>query len=543
MPLNLGMRNAVVCLILFWLLGGCSDDPISGNKIFRYNEFNGITTLDPAFARSQSVMWAVHQLYSTLVEVNDSLQIKPLLATHWEFKNNNTELIFHLREDIWFHDDPCFPNSKGRRMLAEDVVYSLRRIADPKVASPGAWIFNGKLDTLNGITSLDEHTVSIRLLKPFQPILGTLTMPYCSIVPHEAVETYGPDFRRHPVGTGPFQMLAWEEGQALVMKRNPTYFESDQQGKRLPYLQGIRVSFLDSRATEFLELQSGRLDFINDVDPSFKDEVLTRTGKLKSKWEGKLVMQKHPYLNIEYLGILTDSLNPIIRNSPLRHKAFRLAINYAINKKRMMLYLRNSIGTAANSGFIPPGLPAFDSAKLKGPEYNPEKAKQLLISIGYEASANSPITLVTVPAYSNLASYVVSDLQQCGINAKIEIVQKSLLLQKMAKSDVAFFRGSWIADYPDAENYLSVFYGKNPAPPNYTRFKNKTYDALYERAISEQDKIKRITLYRQMDSLVVAESPVIPLWYDEVIRLVNPRVKGFPPNSLNMLELRMVKKD
>lgn len=530
-------------LWVVFIFPGCTGNLPSGKKIFRYNEFNGISTLDPAFARSQSIMWAVHQLYSTLVEVDDSLHIKPLLASHWEFDSTNTLLTLFLRNDVKFHDDPCFPGGRGREVLASDVLYSLRRIYDPSVASPGAWIFNGRLDSLEGISTTGKHTVTIKLRKPFQPLLGILTMPYCSIIPHEAVEKYGNDFRRHPVGTGPFQFVAWEEGQALLMKRNPHYFQKDPQGNRLPYLDGVKVSFLDSRATEFLELQTGRLDFSNDIDPAFKDEVLTHTGNLKKTWEGKLVLQKHPYLNIEYLGILTDTLNPLLKGSPLKIKKFRQAISYAINKKRMMLYLRNSIGIAANSGFIPPGMPAFDSARLKGPQYDPITARQLLKEIGYNASAYPPVTLVTVPAYSNLATYVSNDLQQSGISVRIEIVQKSLLLQQMARSEVAFFRGSWIADYPDAENYLSVFYGKNPAPPNYTRFQNDAYDKLYALAISEPDEQKRIRLYRQMDSLIVAEAPVIPLWYDMVVRLVNPEVHGFAPNSLNMLELRQVKKN
>lgn len=536
------MRNGAFGILVAVFFAGCGIKSDTDKAIFRYNEFNGISTLDPAFARSQSIMWAVHQLYSTLVEVDDSLHIKPLLATHWEFDSSNSELTFRLRDDVWFHDDPCFPNGKGRKVVAADVVYSLNRIIDPKVASPGAWIFNGKIDSIGGITAMDDGTVKIKLYRPFQPILGILTMQYCSIVPHEAVEKYKNDFRRHPVGTGPFSFFAWEEGQALVMRRNPRYFEKDAAGNRLPYLVGIKVSFLDSRATEFLELQTGRLDFLNDVDPSFKDEVLTRTGKLKKEWEGKLMLQKHSYLNIEYLGILTDTLNSLLKNSPLKQKVFRQAISYAINKKRMMLYLRNSIGTTANSGFIPPGLPAFDSTNLKGPVYDPQMSRQLLSSIGYNAATYPVITLVTVPVYSNLATYVVNDLQQAGINAKIEIVQKSLLLQQMARSEVAFFRGSWIADYPDAENYLSVFYGKNPAPPNYTRFSNKAYDQLYESAVAEPDENRRIIYYRKMDSIIVAETPVIPLWYDMVIRLVNPAVKGFVPNSLNMLELRRVKK-
>jgi peptide/nickel transport system substrate-binding protein len=128
-------------------------------------------------------------------------------------------------------------------------------------------------------------------------------MQYCSVVPKEAVEKWGSDFRRHAVGTGPFQQVAWEEGQALVLKKHPRYFEQDSTGKRLPYLDGIRVNFYDSKATEFLLFRQGRLHFINDIDASFKDEVLTKRGTLRREWQDRMVLNTHPYLNIEYLGL------------------------------------------------------------------------------------------------------------------------------------------------------------------------------------------------------------------------------------------------
>ncbi len=203
-------------------------------------------------------------------------------------------------------------------------------------------------------------------------------MQYCSIVAKEAVDFYGNDFRRHPVGTGPFSFVAWEEGQALILKKNDNYFEKDETGKQLPYLDGIKVSFYDSKATEFLEFQQERLDFIDDIDPSFKDEILTKTGNLKDKWKGKIELQKQPYLNIEYLGILVDEQNELVKNSPLKNKKIRQAINYGFDRRKMMLYLRNSIGTPAESGFVPMGLPSFNAAKVNGYTYSPEKAKQLL---------------------------------------------------------------------------------------------------------------------------------------------------------------------
>lgn len=523
---------------------GCSDHRHPDKKIFRYNETTGIASLDPAFAKNQSIMWAVHQLYNTLVEVDSNMQLRPSLAKSWEISPDNLVYTFHLRNNVYFHNDEAFTNSKGRRLTAADVAYSLNRIIDKNTASPGAWIFHDRVDSLQPFAALNDSTFQLKLQQPFQPILGILSMQYCSIVAREAVEKYGSSFRSHPVGTGPFAFVAWEEGQALVLKRNDHYFEKDTAGNPLPYLDGIKISFYDSKATEFLEFQQQHLDFINDIEPSFKDEILTKTGNLKKEWEGKLLLQKHPYLNIEYFGMLTDSASQLVQASPLRWKQVRQAINYGFDRQKMMLYLRNSIGTAAESGFVPAGLPSFDSSLVKGYHYDPARAKALLAEAGFPGGENlPPIKLLTIPIYADLAGYIANELQQVGIRIQVETVQKSLLLQQTSKSQAMFFRGSWIADYPDAENYLSVFYSKNPAPPNYTRYKNAAFDVLYEKAVAEKNDSIRYRLYQQMDQLVMNDAPIVPLWYDMAIHLVHTNISGFTPNSLNLLELRRTRKE
>jgi ABC-type dipeptide transport system, periplasmic component len=541
-------HNSVYSIIEFILFFGalyfmsaCNRHPPNKN-IFHYNESSGIATLDPAFAKSQSVMWAVHQLYNTVVEIDSNLRIVPSLARSWDISPDNLVFTFHLRTDVFFHNNESFPGGIGRKLVANDVVYSFSRIVDRGTASSGAWIFNGKVDTTGGFTAINDSTFQLRLLKPFNPILGILSMQYCSIIPHEVVEKYGKDFRSHPCGTGPFQFTAWEEGQALILARNKNYFEKDSVGHPLPYIDGVKVSFYDSKATEFLEFQQQRLDFINDIDVSFKDEVLTKKGMLRKEWQGKIILDKHSYLNIEYLGILSDSSNALVNNSPLKDKRIRQAINYGIDKRRMMLYVRNSIGIPAESGFVPAGLPSFDSTAVIGYRYDPGKALALLRDAGYpNGEGLPPITLLTIPQYADLGSYIANELQQVGIKVQVEAIQKSLLLEQTAKSQALFFRGSWIADYPDAENYLSVFYSKNPAPPNYTRFKSIEFDKLYEKALTEKDDATRAGIYQQADRYIINNAPVVPLWYDMAIHLLHPYVEGLTANGLNLLELRRVK--
>ena len=533
----------VVLLFVIYLFSvSCGNSKKEHRNIFRYNEQTGIASLDPAFAKNQSIMWAVHQLYNTLVEVDAQLHIIPSLAKSWQFSEDRKTITFHLRNDVFFHNDEAFPSNRGRRLSAGDIVYSFKRIQDKKLASPGAWIFNNKVDSVNAFTAIDDSTFQLRLLKPYNPILGILSMQYCSIVPKEAVEKYGDNFRRHAVGTGPFQFVAWEEGQALIMKKNPNYFEQDSAGNSLPYLDGVKVSFYDSKATEFLLFRQKQLSFINDIDASFKDEVLTKKGSLRENWKGKIVLQTNPYLNIEYLGILVDSTNSLVKSSPVRIKKIRQAINYGFDRRKMILYLRNSLGTPAESGFVPAGLPSFDSSVVKGYNYDPEKSRQLLKEAGFPNGNGLPeIKVLTIPIYADMAVYISRQLQEVGIRVQVEVVQKARLLQMTSSSQALFFRGSWIADYPDAENYLSVFYSKNPAPPNYTRYKNPQFDALFEKALLEENDSSRMKLYQQADKVMIEDAPVVPLWYDKVVRLVQPNVQGFKPNALNLLELRMTR--
>jgi len=520
---------------------GCYNKKSSNGTIFHYNEFNGISSLDPAFAKSQSTMWAAHQLFNTLVEIDDSLHIIPSLAKSWDISADRTVFVFHLRNDVFFHDDAAFSGGKGRRLTAKDVEYSLSRIIDKETASPGSWIFNRKVDTIQPFKAIDDTTFQLKLLRPYIPMLGIISMQYCSVVPKEAVDKYGIDFRRHPVGTGPFQFVAWEEGQALILKKNPAYFEFDQSGKRLPYVDGVNISFYDSKATEFLLFRQKQLDFTNDIEASFKDEILTKKGVLRKEWEDKIVLQVNPYLNIEYLGILVDSTNELVKNSPMRFKKIRQAINYGFDRQKMVLYLRNSLGTPAESGFVPMGLPSFDSSVVKGYRYDPAKAKRLLAEAGYPDGKGMPtVKLQTIAIYADMASFIAKQLEESGIPVQVEVVQKSLLLTMTSSSTTAFFRGSWIADYPDAENYLSVFYSKNPAPPNYTRYKSEAFDAAFEKAIKEDNDSLRYKLYQQADQIMIDDAPVVPLWYDKVVRLVQPNVRGFSPNPLNLLELRYV---
>jgi oligopeptide transport system substrate-binding protein len=512
-----------------------------GKKVFHYNETDGIASLDPAFAKNRSIMWPIHQLYNTLVETDKDLHFVPALAKTWEVSADRRTWIFHLRTDVYFQDNEAFPGGKGRRMKAGDLVYSFSRIIDPATASSGAWIFNDRIDPSQPFRAIDDSTFQLKLVRPFNPILGLLSMEYCSVVPREVVQRYGKDFRNHPCGTGPFRFKSWEEGQNLILLKNDHYFEKDSTGRSLPYLDAVKITLFDEKATEFLLFRQGQLDFINEIDPSFKDEILSKRGQLKQEWKDKLILDAFPQLNTEYLGILVDSTSELVKSSPLKWRQVRQAINYGFDRHKMMLYLKNSLGLPAESGFVPAGLPSFDSTKVRGYHYDPDRARRLLAEAGFpQGKGMPPIKLLTIANYADFSSFIAKELEDIGFKIQVEVVQKGLLLEQTAQSQALFFRGSWIADYPDAENYLSVFYSKNPAPPNYTRYKDFVFDRLYEQSLLENNDSLRYQLYRQMDQRIIDAAPIVPLWYDEGVHLVNPRVKGLESNALNLLELRKV---
>jgi len=507
-------------------------------KIFRLNQVQGVESLDPAFAKNLNIMWHVHTLYNRLIEYDENRQVRPSLAKSWELSADRKTYTFHLRSDVFFHDNEMFPNGKGRRMTAKDVVYSFARILDEKTASPGAWIFHDRVDTIAPFIAIDDTTFQLNMLRPFNPMLGILSMQYASIVPKEVVEKWGKDFRAHPCGTGAFVFQDWEEGVVITYRKNEHYWEKDSAGNPLPYMDGIKATFIDSKATEFLLFMQGDLDFMNGIDVSFKDQVLTKNGTLKPDFQGKIALQKHAYLNVEYLGILQiDSLNP---QKILLQKKIRQAINYGFDRKKLVTYLRNNIGVAANAGFIPIGLPGFDSSLVKGYTFQPERARQLIDEVKREFGQIPTITLLSNDNYSDRCNFIASQLNALGLPIQVEIMQPSLLREQMSLSKASFFWGTWIADYPDAESYLTMFYGKNTAPPNYTRFKNETYDRLYEQCLEEADEQKKIALYQQMDRIIIEEAPCVPLFYDEVMHFVNKRVRHFKTNSLNMIELKSV---
>ena len=529
--------NHITCFFIVLLFISCHDkkNKFDTSQVFRYNEHSNITSLDPAFAKDQRNIWAVNQLYNGLVQLDDHLHIKPSIAKSWSISEDGKTYTFLLRNDVYFHKHSLFGIDSTRNVLANDFVYSFQRLLDNSIASPGRWV----LQNVESFSALDQEIFQIKLKQPFPPFLGLLAMKYCSVVSEEAINYFGDIYRQNPIGTGPFQMKLWVENTKLVLRKNPLYFEKDEQGNSLPYLEAIAVSFLPDKQSEYLQFIQGNLDFIKSLDASYKDDIITTQGTLQEKYHHKIQMQTGAYLNTEYLGIFLESDNQIIKN-----KLLRKAINYGFDRKKMIRYLRNGIGTPASNGFIPIGLPSFNGQK--GYDYQPEEAKKMINQFVTETGISNPsITITTNSNYLDICEYIQRELQKIGLNVLIDVIPPSTLRQGKATGKFPVFRASWIADYPDAENYLSLFYSKNFTPngPNYTHFKNKTFDDLYEQSVSELNSEARYKMYQKMDSILIEEAPIILLYYDQVIRFSQKNVRGLGINPIDLLDLRRVRKD
>ncbi|TNE82349.1 MAG: ABC transporter substrate-binding protein [Bacteroidetes bacterium] len=534
------MRNLLRVIHIFFLLAACSRPDAQDAMVFRYNQETSIQSLDPAFAKDQANIRVVNQLFSTLIEFDSQLNIIPGIAESWSVEDSGKLYRFYLRRDAFFHKDPCM---NERVVTAQDFIYSFERIIDPKLASPGTWIFNGKLDSLQAFSAPDSFTLEIRLQQAFPPFLGMLGMPYCAVVPHEAIETYGADFRKHPVGSGPFAFEYWEEGVRLILKKHPNYYEVDEAGESLPYLNGIIISFIENKQTAFLEFVQGKADYFSGLEGSFKDELLSKEGTLRPKYAERFSLRRGPYLNTEYFGFFLDSSIQEESSNQLLNKSLRKAISFAVNRDKMMRYLRNNIGIPGNGGFIPAGLPGNSSTSQRY-AFNPDSVRFYLKQAGYpNGDGLEPIVLYTNKNYTDLTVFIQKSLEEFGIRAKIEVNPGPFHRERVSKGQLPFFRASWLGDYPDAENYLALFYGPNKAPlgPNYTHYQSARFDSLYKAAMLLSDLEERSKVYRSMDELAMEDAPVLVLFYDQTMVLVADKVQGLPSNAMNSLILKRVK--
>ena len=534
--------------------------------VMRLNEVEAFKSLNPIAVNEIVGFHIGCQLFEGLVKFNQAdLSLVPAIASRWEINENQTEWTFHIRQGVVFHPDACFADGKGRVVNANDVKFCFDKLctSDPnntqfdvtfkdRVAGANEAMESskaGKNISISGIKVTNDSTLVITLKQPYGGFLNVLAMPGCWIYPKEAVDKYAVDMRVHPVGTGPFQLETVKEGEVLIMKKNPNYYGVDKDGNKLPYLDGLKYTFIREKKAEILEFKSGNLDMVYRLPVEIFHDIM---GDLEHAKDRKTDFQilNSPAFNTNYLGFNTTS-------GTFSKKEVRLAFNYAIDRHKIADFTIQGEGSSADYGIVP-YVDAFEKdgynfKGLKGYTFDPEKAKNYLKQAGYPDGKGFPKLTLQINSGGGdrniLVAEVVQKMLKENLNIDIDIntAPMSEHVDHITSGKADFFRLGWVADYPDPETFLTIFYGKHvPSNPseksfiNYFRFKNDRFDSLFSASFTEPDKAKRYALLSRAEQIVLDEGAFMPIFYDENFRLEQLNVRNFPENAMNYMDLSVV---
>jgi oligopeptide transport system substrate-binding protein len=532
--------------------------------VLRTNEVEAFKSLMPIAINEVNSYHIANQVYEGLVKFNQiDLSIIPGVASSWEASDDKTEYTFHLRSNAKFHDDPCFANNKGRFATAGDVKYCFEKLCsiDPfnnqfdvtlKDRVEGAnenfeASKTGKTPGVKGITIVNDSTIKIKLLHPDVSFINVLAMPGCYIYPKEAVMKYGKDMRTKCVGTGPFYVETVKEGEVVIMKKNRDYWGIDKDGNRLPYLDGIKWSFIRDKKSEVLEFKRGNLDMVYRIPVEMFHEFMGDLEHAKNR-TSEFEIVSSPALNSQYFGFNLQA-NPVFAK-----KEVRLAFNLAIDRQKIADFTIQGEGTSADYGIVPYTevfeKAGYDYKSLNGYKYDVEKAKEYMKAAGYANGKGFPdITLVINPGGGDrniLIAEVVQKMlkENLGVNININTIPFAEHIENVQSGKADFYRFAWVADYPDPETYLSLFYGKHvPASAseksyiNTFRYKNPRFDSLFEAARFQPDATTRLKMFSQAENIILADAPFMPIFYDENFRLEQKNVRNLPENLMNLMDM------
>lgn len=556
----------------------CSDDKKDNHEgaeakggvymggVMRMNEVETFRSLNPIAVNEQVGFHIGTQLFEGLVKFDQNdLSVIPAIAYKTESNENQTVWTFHLRKNVMFHPDPCFADGKGRALVASDVKYCFDKLctADPNNAQFDVTFKDrvvganeafesskkGKNIPVSGIKVVDDSTLTITLVSPFAGFLNIIAMPGCWIYPKEAVDKYGVDIRVHPVGTGPFQLETIKEGEVLIMKKNPNYYGVDKDGNKLPYLDGLKYTFIREKKAEILEFKSGNLDMVYRLPVEIFHEIM---GDLEHAKERKTDFQilNSPAFNTNFIGF--NCTSPVFNK-----KEVRQAFNYAIDRHKIADFTIQGEGTSGDYGMVP-YVEAFEKdgynfKGLKGYTFDVAKAKELMKQAGYPDGKGFPKTTLQINSGGGdrniLVAEVVQKMLKENLNVDVDIntVPFAEHIEQVTSGKSDFFRFAWYADYPDPETFLTLFYGKHvPNSPteksyiNFSRYKNPRFDSLFAASFKESDKAKRYGMLSQAEQIMLDDAPVMPIFYDENFRLEQLNVRNFPENAMNYMDLSVV---
>jgi peptide/nickel transport system substrate-binding protein len=570
------MKKIIYLLLVSLIVASCGSNDGSSSEtkkakgdvyyggVFRMNEVEDFRNLYPLSVTEVTSDRITKQIYEGLIKQSqDELTILPSLAEQLEFNSDATVWTFFIRKGVKFQDDACFPDGKGRELTANDFKYCFDLLCTEssnnqhfnatfkdRVLGANEY-YQSTIDKkplaggVAGIKVINDNTIQITLSKPFSGFLNILSTSGCWVFPKEAVEKYGADMRTKCVGTGPFQVKSVKEGETVVLERNPNYWDIDEFGNQLPYLDALKFSFIKEKKSEFMEFKRGNLDMIFRLPVEMISDILGELDHAKET-NAPFEMQVVPAMSIYYYGFQHQS-------EAFKKKDVRLAFNYAIDREKIVNNILQGEGIPGIYGIVPPSFAGYENNKLKGYSFDVDKARKYMAAAGYPNGKGFPkITLQTNSGGANRNLQISEAIQKMlkenlNVDVDINILPFAEHLEQLESGKALFWRSGWIADYPDPETFLTLLYGKNvPANVseksylNTVRYQSNKFDTLFTQAMHELDDRKRMGLYLEADQTAINDGAIMPVFYDENYRLLKPYVKNFPANAMEYRDMTRV---
>ncbi len=566
-------------------LGGLASPPVLAadmNKVIRAVFPAGEEGFDPA---------AAHDLYSGTIEqmIFETLytydylarpaKLVPLAAEALpQITDDGRTYTIKVRKGIHFTPDPAFKGVK-RELVADDYVYTLKRLMDPKIRSPWTWLLDGKIVGLDevaaeakktgrfdyaakvpGLEAVDRYTLRIRLKQPDYNLPYVLAHEPTSAVAREVVAAYADEGGRvmsNPVGTGPYKLAKWIRSSKIFLEANPDFrgfvwdfkpgtdpgdaqLVREMKGKKMPQVGRIEISIMEEDQSRLLAFQNGELDLMNMEGP-LAPKVLdggTLTPDMQKKGV-KLSRFVDPEITYHYWNLQ----DPVVGGLTTEKIALRRAMAMAYPVAEEIRVVRN--GQAVEAQFpIPPGVVGHDPAYRSGVRHDPAAANALLDKFGYRKGADGWRTLPDgKPLLIRYASRPDSlgrqmdemwkkTFDSIGIRMEVQKDKFAELLKLEKQCKLMMRTAAWIADYPDADNFMQLLYGKNIHQSNNACAAIPEYDKLYEQSLRMPDSPERNRLYREMAKIIEAYAP----WRLDISRyrnmLVQPWVLGFKKHPI-----------
>ena len=577
---------------LLWavLLGSCgesSQGEADKTKMVRYMALGArVRGMDPMDIGDTTSSGLASQIFECLYQyhyLKRPYELIPCLAADFpEVSDDGLTYTFRLRQDVFFADDPCFTatEGRGRQLLANDLIYAWKRIADVKNISKNWWVFEGRIVGLDefrkytrqlgpgeepdydraieGLQTPNDLTLVVKLTKPWPQILYLLAHLPTAPVAREAVEYYGKTLHNHPVGTGPYKLKEWKRGSRIVMVRNPGFRKElyptegaagdreagllQDAGQSLPFVDEARWQLIIEDHPRWLTFMRGRLD-ASGIPKDFYSQAIDPGRKLNPQMRAKgIILKKFRDPSTYWYGFNME--DPVVgKNKPLRQ-----AMSMAINRPEYIDIFTNNRAEVAG-GPIPPLFREYDPEAVNpNCQFNPARAKELLEQAKQINGGELPKITISMPGtdtfFRQVGEYLTRSMAQVGLEVEIDYLNWPSFQNQVKTKSIQVFSMGWVADYPDPENFMQLFYSKNISPgPNNFNYRNPEFDVLYEQAAAMPDSSERVQLYRQMEEIVREDCPAIFLVHGVAFVLHYDWLENYKPHVFGYGLLKYQKVD